>query len=76
LPRVDALKALVPSGSSLPDLALRFILHHKAVSTTIPGMRSLPHVDANIAASDAPPLGADLIAALRAHRWERTWQVP
>jgi aryl-alcohol dehydrogenase-like predicted oxidoreductase len=76
LPRVDALKPLVPSGSSLPDLALRFILHHPAVSTTIPGMRSLGHVDANIAASDAPPLGADLIAALRAHRWERTWQVP
>ena len=45
LPRVEALKALVPPGSSLPDLALRFILHHPAVSTTIPGMRSLGHVD-------------------------------
>jgi aryl-alcohol dehydrogenase-like predicted oxidoreductase len=76
LPRVDALKALVPPGSSLPDLALRFILHHPAVSTTIPGMRSLGHVESNIAASDAPPLGADAIKALRAHRWERTWQVP
>ena len=76
LPRVDALRALVPPGSSLPDLSLRFILHHKAVSTTIPGMRSLSHVESNIAASDAPPLGADLIKALRAHRWERTWQVP
>jgi aryl-alcohol dehydrogenase-like predicted oxidoreductase len=76
LPRVDALRALVPPGSSLPDLALRFILHHPAVSTTIPGMRSLPHVEANLAASDAPPLDAALIAALRAHRWERDWQVP
>jgi aryl-alcohol dehydrogenase-like predicted oxidoreductase len=76
LPRVEALQALVPPGSSLPDLALRFILHHPAVSTTIPGMRSLGHVESNIAASDAPPLGADLIEALRAHRWERTWQVP
>jgi aryl-alcohol dehydrogenase-like predicted oxidoreductase len=76
LPRVEALKALVPPGSSLPDLALRFILHHPAVSTTIPGMRSLAHVESNIAASDAPPLDADLIEALRAHRWERTWQVP
>ena len=76
LPRVDALKTLVPPGSSLPDLALRFILHHPAVSTTIPGMRSLGHVESNIAASDAPALDADLIAALRAHRWERTWQVP
>jgi aryl-alcohol dehydrogenase-like predicted oxidoreductase len=76
LPRVEALKALVPPGSSLPDLALRFILHHPAVSTTIPGMRSPGHVESNIAASDAPPLGADLIEALRAHRWERTWRVP
>jgi aryl-alcohol dehydrogenase-like predicted oxidoreductase len=76
LPRVEALRPLVPAGSSLSDLALRFILHHRAVSTTIPGMRSLPHVDGNIAASDAPPLGADLIEALRAHRWERTWRVP
>jgi aryl-alcohol dehydrogenase-like predicted oxidoreductase len=75
LPRVEALKRLVPAGSSLPDLALRFILHHPAVSTTIPGMRSLGHVESNIAASGAPPLGADLIEALRAHRWERTWQV-
>jgi aryl-alcohol dehydrogenase-like predicted oxidoreductase len=76
LPRVEALRALVPADSSLPDLALRFILHHPAVSTTIPGMRSLPHVESNIAASDALPLGAGLIRALRSHRWERTWQVP
>jgi len=76
LPRVEALKTLVPPGSSLPDLALRFILHHPAVSTTIPGMRSLGHVESNIAASDAPPLAADLVEALRAHRWERTWRVP
>ena len=51
----------MPAGSSLPDLALRFILHHPAVSTTIPGMRKPRHVEANIAASDAPPLGADLV---------------
>jgi aryl-alcohol dehydrogenase-like predicted oxidoreductase len=76
LPRVEALQALVPPGSSLPDLALRFILHHPAVSTTIPGMRSPGHVESNIAASDAPPLDATLIEALRAHRWDRTWQVP
>jgi aryl-alcohol dehydrogenase-like predicted oxidoreductase len=76
LPRVRALQELVPAGRSLPDLALRFILHHAAVSTTIPGMRSLPHVESNIAASDAPPLDPDLVKSLRAHRWERDWQVP
>jgi aryl-alcohol dehydrogenase-like predicted oxidoreductase len=76
LARVDALTPLVPSGSSLPDLALRFILHHPSVSTVIPGMRKPGHVDANLAASDREPLDPGLIAALRAHRWERDWQVP
>jgi aryl-alcohol dehydrogenase-like predicted oxidoreductase len=76
LPRVEALKALVPPGSSLPDLALRFILHHPAVSTTIPGMRRAAHVESNLAASDAPRLLPEQVAALRAHRWDRTWNIP
>ncbi len=76
LDHVDRLKPLVPAGSTLPDLALRFILHHPAVSTTIPGMRKLTHVDRNTAASDAPPLDPGLLAALRAHRWDRTHDIP
>ncbi|HEX6276261.1 MAG TPA: aldo/keto reductase [Polyangiaceae bacterium] len=76
LPRVEALEELVPPGSSLPDLALRFILHHPAVSTAIPGMRQAKHVDANLAAGDGEPLPAELIEKLRAHRWERDWRVP
>ena len=76
LARVDAIKPLVPAGSSLPDLALRFILHHPAVSTTIPGMRRAAHVERNLAAGDAPPLPKELLQSLRAHRWEREWRVP
>jgi aryl-alcohol dehydrogenase-like predicted oxidoreductase len=76
LPRVEALETLVPAGSTLPDLALRFILHHRAVSTTIPGMRQAKHVDANLAAGDGAPLPPALIEKLRAHRWERDWRVP
>jgi aryl-alcohol dehydrogenase-like predicted oxidoreductase len=76
LAHVDRLKPLVPAGSSLPDLALRFILHHPAVSTTIPGMRKLRNVDQNTAASDAPPLDPGLLAALRQHRWDRTHDIP
>jgi hypothetical protein len=34
-------------------------------------MRSVRHVDANLAAGDAPPLDAALLTALRAHRWDR-----
>jgi aryl-alcohol dehydrogenase-like predicted oxidoreductase len=76
LDHVDRLKPLVPAGSTLPDLALRFILHHPAVSTTIPGMRKLSHVDRNTAASDAPALDPALLAALRSHRWDRTHDIP
>ena len=35
LERVEALRALVPDGMSLPEMALRFILNHPAVSTII-----------------------------------------
>jgi aryl-alcohol dehydrogenase-like predicted oxidoreductase len=72
----EALRAAVPAGMTLPELALRFILHHPAVTTVIPGMRRLPHVRANCAASDGRPLDPALLAALRAHRWERDWVVP
>jgi aryl-alcohol dehydrogenase-like predicted oxidoreductase len=76
LGRVDRLQPLVPPGTSLPDLALRFILHHPAVSTTIPGMRKVAHVERNIASSDAPPLDPGLLAALRTHRWDRDQDIP
>jgi aryl-alcohol dehydrogenase-like predicted oxidoreductase len=67
----DALRPLVPDGSSMPEMALRFILSHPTVSTIIPGMRKPSHVESNIAASDAGPLPDELIAKLRAHRWVR-----
>jgi aryl-alcohol dehydrogenase-like predicted oxidoreductase len=56
---------------TMPEMALRFILGIPSVSTIIPGMRKLGHVESNIAASDAGPLSDDLQAQLRAHRWER-----
>ena len=40
-------------------------------ATVIPGMRKSRHVEANLAASDRGPLPADLMAALRPHRWDR-----
>jgi aryl-alcohol dehydrogenase-like predicted oxidoreductase len=67
----DALKPLLPAGVSMAELALRFILSNPDVSTVIPGMRKLANVEANIAASEAGPLSAELIARLRAHRWDR-----
>ena len=69
--RVERLRPLVPPDSSLPDMALRFILSSDDVSTVIPGMRKARHVDANLGASDRGPLDPSLVAALRAHRWNR-----
>ena len=70
--RAEALKPLVPDGSNLPEMALRFILSNQDVATIIPGMRKVTHVEANLAASEAGPLPTDLLSALRGHRWERT----
>ncbi len=69
--RAEALRPLVPEGMTMPEMALRFILSNPTVSTTIPGMRKLRHVEANIAASDGKGLPPDLIEKLRAHRWDR-----
>jgi aryl-alcohol dehydrogenase-like predicted oxidoreductase len=70
--RADALRPLIPSGMTMPEMALRFILANPTVSTIIPGMRRLRHVEANIAASDGHALSADLLAQLQQHRWDRT----
>jgi aryl-alcohol dehydrogenase-like predicted oxidoreductase len=72
LEHVDALRALVPDGMTMPEMALRFILNNPTVSTIIPGMRKERHVRSNIAASDAGPLSEDLYSELRKHRWVRT----
>lgn len=69
--RAERLKTIVPEGMTLPELALRFILRHPAVSTVIPGMRSLHHVRANLGVSDGKPLGEELMNELRLHRWDR-----
>jgi aryl-alcohol dehydrogenase-like predicted oxidoreductase len=70
--RAEALKPLLQAGMTMPELALRFILNNPDVSTTIPGMRKLRNVEANLAASDKGPLPAPLHAQLRPHRWDRT----
>jgi len=76
--RADALKEVLKNWNqehgtriTMPELALRFILSNPTVSTIIPGMRKLHHVESNIAASDAGALPAQLLEQLRAHRWVR-----
>ncbi len=69
--RVDKVKTILPPAMTLPEMALRFILSHPAVSTTIAGMRKPEHVRQNIAASDAGPLDKSLLSELKKHRWDR-----
>lgn len=76
LSRVYALKPLLHDGISLPELALRFILSNPDVATTIPGMRKIRNVEANIAASGKAALSADLVGELRKHRWVRQPHAP
>ena len=67
----EELKLLVPEGMNLPEMALRFILSNPDVSTTIPGMRKMKNVLANMAAGDGKGLHAALLSALQIHRWDR-----
>ncbi len=71
IPRVEALRPLVPEGQTMAQLALRFILSNPDVTTVIPGTRRLEHLAANVAAAEAGPLPADVMDALREHRWDR-----
>jgi aryl-alcohol dehydrogenase-like predicted oxidoreductase len=70
--RAEALRAQIPAGMTMPELALRWILADRRVSTIIPGMRSLGHVEANVATSDGQPFDPALYARLKAFRWDRS----
>jgi aryl-alcohol dehydrogenase-like predicted oxidoreductase len=72
LGRVARLREVVPSGMTMPQLALRHILTHPAVSTVIPGMRQMRNVEQNLGVSDGQPLAAPLMAELKKHRWDRS----
>jgi len=57
----------------IAEVALRYVLSHPAVSTVIPGMRSVRNVERNISAADGRGLPENQVSALRAHRWVRNF---
>ncbi|HKQ51130.1 MAG TPA: aldo/keto reductase [Pyrinomonadaceae bacterium] len=70
--RADRLKPVAEGARlTMPEMALRFILSNPDVSTIIPGMRKVRNVESNVAAGDAGALSEELLAQLRAHRWDR-----
>lgn len=76
--RVEALRKEIEkegkgTEADMTSVALRFILRSPAVTTTIPGMRSVRQVEQNAAASDRAPLGEGLYTALKKHFWYRNF---
>jgi aryl-alcohol dehydrogenase-like predicted oxidoreductase len=61
------------SLDQLPEVALRYTLSHPAVSTVIPGMRSLRHVEQNLSTGDGRGLAPEQVQRLKAHRWVRNF---
>ena len=61
----EALKARVPEGFTMAQMAQRWILDHDAVTVIIPGASRPEQARANAAASNLPPLGAETHGALR-----------
>jgi len=75
--RVEALAHdLDVAVDELPEVALRFCISHPAVTTAIPGMRSLRNVEANVAAVQKGPLSAGELEILHRHRWDRNFYEP
>ena len=64
LEAVEELKALVPAGASLTQLALRWILDHESVTTVIAGARTSEQVRDNAAASDLAQLSEEIHATI------------
>jgi aryl-alcohol dehydrogenase-like predicted oxidoreductase len=61
------------AGANLAETALRFCLAHPAVSSVIPGMRTVRHAESNTALSDQPPLSPQTLEVLRRHAWDRNF---
>ncbi len=80
LEAVERLRPLVPEGATMAQFALRWILAHEGVTTTIPGAKSPEQARANAASADLAPPSDDVLEQARAvydelvaphvhHRW-------
>ncbi|NGM85622.1 aldo/keto reductase [Paenibacillus sp. 7124] len=72
--RVQSIAAdLNISVDGIAETALRYVLSSPAVSTVIPGMRSVTNVERNMKIGDGLGLPQDQLAKLKAHRWVRNF---
>lgn len=61
----EALREIVPAGATLAATALRWILMHEGVTTTIPGAKTPEQALANAAAADLAPLSPEAMERVR-----------
>ncbi len=64
---------LAGQPGTMAEIALRFCLSHKAVSTVIPGMRRVETVESSCRVPNAGPLDAETLAILKKHAWKRNF---
>jgi aryl-alcohol dehydrogenase-like predicted oxidoreductase len=80
LQAVEALRPLVPSGATMAQFALRWILMFDAVTCAIPGGKTPAQVEDNVRTADLPALSDATMQRVRAtydqhiraqvhHRW-------
>lgn len=74
LKRIKHIKeACAPHYENVAEAALRFALHHEAISITIPGMRNQHEVDLNTIHSDGVSFPKELVSQLREHAWKHSF---
>lgn len=61
------------STDQVAATALKFVLSHPAVSTVIPGMRSVRHAEENCRIGEDARLSKEQLEKLRPHRWIRNF---
>ncbi len=66
LQAVEALRAHVPQGMTMAQMALRWILMVPAVTCAIPGAKRPRQVDENVLAADLPELTSETMSAVEA----------
>ncbi len=66
LKAVEELRSLVPPGTSMAQMALRWILMFDEVTTAIAGAKRPTQAEDNIRAADLPPLSAEVMSQIRA----------
>lgn len=65
LQAVDELRALLPEGMTLTQMALRWILSFPAVTCAIPGAKRPAQVEENVGAADLPALPDETMEKVR-----------